>query len=204
MVLSLSHKIGWVHVYIWTEIFLWFECSYFSIYLKSLYESYLPLSALLLIPFFNHLVRNPLSSSTATITAPVISDSSQSLFVFRYVAILIRLRCYIVFINLFLLSIVSSNVVFTGFATNTANKISLYFVLGGKLCLLFNCFNWFDLHKVIVWVFINMIYVIYNLIFQTSYSKPYLCYHYYNCLSIYKWQQWIPVCFVPCIATLIR
>ena len=37
-----------------------------------------------------------------------------------------------------------------------------------KLCLHLDCFNCFDLHKVIVWVLLFIIYIIYHLIFQTS------------------------------------
>ena len=73
-----------VSIYFFLEqnLFLWFYWFYFLIYLKSLYESYLPLSILFLILFFNHPIRNqfyflPLHS----VVAPFVSDNGPSVFV---------------------------------------------------------------------------------------------------------------------------
>ena len=57
------------------QLFLRFYWYYLCVYLKSLYESYLPISTLFLILFFNNLVQDQLSTDTATVDATVISDS---------------------------------------------------------------------------------------------------------------------------------
>ena len=59
------------------NLFLGFHWFYFLIYLNSLYESYSPLSSLFLILFFNYLIQNQLSTATATIIGPVVSDNGK-------------------------------------------------------------------------------------------------------------------------------
>ena len=56
----------------------------FFIYIKSLHESHLSLSTLFLILLFKHPVWKRLSTSAATIIAPVISDKYKSLFFLSY------------------------------------------------------------------------------------------------------------------------
>ena len=58
-------------------MFLRLDWSYFFIYLKSLYESYLPLSTLFLTLFFNHLIQKQLSAATTAVIDPVISENKQ-------------------------------------------------------------------------------------------------------------------------------
>ena len=49
------------------KMFLYFDYFYVSIFIRSLYESYLLLSTLFLIYYFKHLIQNQLSSDTATV-----------------------------------------------------------------------------------------------------------------------------------------
>ena len=95
----------------------------------------------------------------------------------RCVNTLIWLRCYIVLIDLFILSIILLNTISTGFVVITPKKSSLYIVLGGKLCLWLDGFNLFYLHKFIVWVLLTIIYIVSLFVFQTSDLKPTLCCH---------------------------
>ena len=64
------------------KLFLRFDWFYFSIYIKSLHESYLPLSTLSLILFFQSYYSNQLSAATATIFSPVVSDNRKLLKLF--------------------------------------------------------------------------------------------------------------------------
>ena len=69
------------------NLFLRLDWFYFLIYLNYLYESYLPLSKLFMVLFFNHLIQNQLSAATATFVTPVVSDNGklQTLFLrFEY------------------------------------------------------------------------------------------------------------------------
>ena len=60
------------------NLFLQFDSFYFSMYLNLLYESYLPLSTLFLIFFFNHPIQNQISAANATSATPVVRDDGQS------------------------------------------------------------------------------------------------------------------------------
>ena len=52
---------------LWRNLFLRLNWFYFLIYLKSLYESYLPLAKIFIIFFFNYLIQNQISTATVTI-----------------------------------------------------------------------------------------------------------------------------------------
>ena len=87
---SLKHNIYWFFCYrikegkfFFREIFfLQFNWYYLFIYIKSMFESYLPLSTLFLISYFNHMIWNQLSAATATVVTPVVRDNGQLLKMF--------------------------------------------------------------------------------------------------------------------------
>ena len=86
---------------------------------------------------------------------------------FCFIASPIRLRCYIFLITPSILSTLFPNTIYTGYVAITENQVSLYFVFYKKLCLWFNCFNFYFLN-VIVWVLLTNIYMISHFIFQIS------------------------------------
>ena len=62
----------------------------------------------------------------------------------------------------------------------------------------------FDPPKVIVWVILTIIYIIFHFILKSLSSKPTLRWHCNHCQSSCKWQWKITFCFVFCISTLIN
>ena len=66
--LLLLYQTRWVYILFWSESCV---CDWtvliFLINIKSLYESYLPLSTLFIIFYFKHLIQNRLSADTATV-----------------------------------------------------------------------------------------------------------------------------------------
>ena len=110
------------------NLFLIFDSFYFLINLKSLYESYLPLSTLFIILFPHHLIWNQRYPATATVVAPVVSDNGKPW-------------------NLF---------------------------LQFDYCL------FFGFHKVISWVLLTIICIIYHFLFQASDAKSTLFWHWYS------------------------
>ena len=67
-------------VFLEQTLFLLFDRYYFLIFPKWVYTSYLPVSSLFLILFFNNTIQNNLSAVTATVVAPVGSDNEKSRF----------------------------------------------------------------------------------------------------------------------------
>ena len=105
--------------------------TYFSIYLKSFYESYLSLSTLLIIFVFSHPIQNKFSSLTLQLLllSLQVKTDHQCLFIYCITTV-IKVWRWIVTINLFfILPIVWSNTTSTDFVSITSNKSSLLFVL---------------------------------------------------------------------------
>ena len=109
MITSLHSKLKVSLFYVLEQnLLLQFDEYHFSIYLKSLYKSYLLLCKLFLILFFTHPILNQIFASTSTIISPVVSDNGQTqkwFFDYLHFSILIRAlyEWYVPFYNFFLI-----------------------------------------------------------------------------------------------------
>ena len=76
-----------------------------------------------------------------------------------------------------------THLIWNQLSTDTATVFALVVSDNGKLRKLFLwiwLFPFFDFHKVIVWVLLTIICIIYHLIFQTYDAKSTLCWHFYS------------------------
>ena len=133
-----------VSIYFFLEqnLFLWFYWFYFLIYLKSLYESYLPSSTLFLILFFNHPIWNQFSFLPLhSVVASFVSDNGLSVFVLFVASIqYYNYRVKYFRLNSFILSTVCFDTISTIFFSITKNEVSLIYVLKQNLFLIFDWF----------------------------------------------------------------
>ena len=110
-----------------------------------------------------------------------------AIFFVWWIDTVIRLRCYIVLINVFyFINIFLENNLY--WFRWYHRKEGIFLCPGTKVVSTIRLFLFFYLHKVIAWVSLIIIYIISHSPFQTSGLKTTLCCYYNHHCSSNKWQ----------------